>query len=284
MISDKGITIKRATGAKDHLTFHDGDVPYFSIPLFDELGVKNGFSTKFGGVSHGFYAEMNLGMLKEPEEIGRENYRRMLRTLHMSEKRPVLSWQTHTTNIRRVTDQDAGKGPFRARDYRDVDGLVTDLKDTPLVTLFADCVPLYFYDPVNQAIGLSHAGWRGTVGRMAEKTIQRMHLEFNTAAPDVYAAVGPSICGECYEVGAEVAEQFIEEFGRYRSERFLREKPDGKYLLDLWRANESVLLSAGVPKEHIFITDICTKCNPDLLFSHRVTGEKRGVMGAFLSL
>ena len=284
MISEKGIVLRRAPGAKDHLSFHDGEVPYFSIPLFDEMGLRNGFSTKLGGVSQGYYAEMNLGMLKEPEEIGRENYRRMLRALRMNEKRPVLSWQTHTTNIRKVTDQDAGKGPFRERDYRDVDGLVTDLPDTPLVTLFADCVPLYFYDPVNRAIGLSHAGWRGTVGRMAEKTIRFMHQEYDTSAYEVYAAIGPSICGECYEVGAEVAEEFIAEFGNYRASRFLTEKPDGKYLLDLWRANESVLLSCGVPKEHIFITDICTKCNPELLFSHRVMGEKRGVMGAFLSL
>ncbi len=284
MIRDKGITIIREQNAKEHMAFHDGSVPYFSIPVFDSLGVKNGFSTKFGGVSEGYFAEMNLGMLKEPEEIVRENYRRMLKTLSMNEKRPVLSWQTHTTNIRRVTEEDAGKGPFRERDYRDVDGLVTDLPDTPLVTLFADCVPLYFYDPVNRAIGLSHAGWRGTVGRMAEKTVLRMHEEFNSNPADIYAAAGPSICGSCYEIGAEVAEEFIEAFGNFRSERFLQKKPAGKYLLDLKKANETVLLQCGVEKSHIFLSDICTKCNSGLLYSHRVMGKKRGVMGAFLSL
>ena len=284
MLSDKNITIIRKENVRDHLSFHDGEVPYFSIPSFDALGIRNGFSTKFGGVSTGVFAEMNLGMLKEPEEIGRENYRRMLRALHMNEKRPVLSWQTHTTNIRLVTEEDVGKGPFKARDYRDVDGLITDLPDTPIVTLFADCVPLYFYDPVNHSIGLSHAGWRGTVGRIGEKTILAMHEAFNTAAGDIFAAIGPSICGDCYEIGPEVADAFTEEFGNYTSEKFLKKKANGKYLLDLWKANESVLLSAGVPKDRIFVTDICTKCNPDLLYSHRVMGEKRGVMGAFLSL
>ena len=284
MISDRGIVLKRKENSRDRLTFHDGDVPYFSIPSFDALGVKNGFSTKLGGISTGCYAEMNLGMLKEPPEIGQENYRRMLETLHMDAKRPVLSWQTHTTNIRLVTEEDAGKGPFKARDYTDVDGLITDLPDTPLVTLFADCVPLYFYDPVNKAIALSHAGWRGTVNRMAEKTVLSMHEAFNTFAADLYAAIGPSICADCYEVGEEVASQFIEAFGNYRAGSLLTEKPDGKYLLDLWKANESVMLQCGIPKEHIFITDVCTKCNPDLLYSHRVMGENRGVLGAFLSL
>ena len=276
--------MNRDPEAKDHLTFHNGDVPYFSIPSFDALGIRNGFSTKYGGVSQGCYAEMNLGMLKEPEEIGRENYRRMLKTLSMSEKRVVLSWQTHTTNIRTVTEEDLGKGPFRPRDYVDTDGLITNLPDTPLVTLFADCVSLYFYDPVNKAIGLSHAGWRGTVNKMAEKTLLRMHEEYDTHPAEVYAAIGPCICGKCYEVGKEVAEQFLEAFGHYRCRKFLTEKPDGKYLLDLRYANEAVLLQSGVPKEQIFISDICTKCNSSLLFSHRVTGEKRGVMGAFLSL
>ena len=282
--SERGIVIHRDPDARDHLNFHDGDVPYFSIPAFDRLGLKNGFSTKLGGVSTGYFAEMNLGMLKEPEEIGRENYRRMLKTLNMSEKRPVLSWQTHTTNIRLVTEEDAGKGPFKPRDYVDTDGLICDIPDTPLVTLFADCVPLYFYDPVNRAIGLSHAGWRGTLMRMAEKTVLKMHEAFDTRPDEVLAAIGPSICGKCYEVGEEVAEQFIEGFGSYQSEKFLQQKENGKYLLDLRKANEAVMLQCGIDRKHITITDICTKCNPDLLYSHRVMGDRRGVMGAFLSL
>ena len=284
MIQKHSIMLNRKENVRDRLCFHDGAVPYFSIPSFDALGIKNGFSTRFGGVSTGAYAEMNLAALKEPKDVIFENYRRMCETLHMNVNRAVLSYQTHTVHVRTVQESDLGKGPVFDRDYIDVDGLITDMPDVPLVTLYADCVPLYFYDPVHHAIGLSHSGWRGTAGRIGAVTLQRMHEEFDTREEDVLAAIGPSICKDCYEVSEDVASVFRSEFGAFRFEKMAEEKEDGKYLLDLWEANRTVLLSAGVPKENIFTTDICTKCNSELLFSHRVLGSARGTMGAFLSL
>lgn len=277
------IKLVRKENTKDHLTFHDGDLPYFSIPLFDSLGLKNGFTTKFGGVSTGYFSELNMAALKEPQEIIEENYKRVCNTLHMDVNRAVLSYQTHTTNVRLVTESDFKKGIFKPRDYVDTDGLITNMKDVPLFTLYADCVPLYFYDAKNEAIGLSHSGWKGTRNRMGLKTLEKMKECFGTDPKDVYAAVGPSICQSCYEVSSDVADEFKAEF-QDDFNKICYPTVSGKYQLDLWKANEIILLSAGILKEHLFVTDICTKCNSDLLYSHRVMGVNRGTLAAVLSL
>lgn len=261
-------------------------VPFFSFPILEHTGlVRHGFSTKLGGVSEGKFASMNFAFTKgdNPEHV-RENYRRMAEALGVDEDRMVLSWQTHTTNVRKVTGADAGKGLKKERDYRDVDGLITNIPGITLVTFYADCVPLYFLDPVHKAIGLSHSGWRGTVNRMGRVTLTAMEREFGTKPADVIACIGPSICGDCYEIGAEVAEEFQKTFCGEKQALFLAEKGGGKYLLDLWQANRIVLEEAGILPEHLEITDICTHCNSDFLFSHRTMGNERGNLAAFLCL
>ena len=172
----------------------------------------------------------------------------------------------------------------KKRDYENVDGLITNIPNLPLVTFYADCVPLYFVDPVHRAIGLSHSGWRGTVNRMGQCTVEAMKAEYHSRPEDILACIGPSICSECYEVGEEVAQEFEKAFLPAQNEQILKQKPDGKYLLNLWKANEIILLEAGIKKEHLVITDVCTKCNPDLLYSHRVMGNQRGNLAAFLCL
>jgi len=183
-----------------------------------------------------------------------------------------------------MTEEDAGKGPFFERDYRDVDGMITDVPDLPLVTLYADCVPLYFYDPVKKCIGLSHAGWRGTANRMPEHTLRAMRTSFGTDPADVLAAIGPSICGDCYEISGDVAQAFRKNFSESDCLKILRPAREGHLLLDLQESNRLTMLRCGILPEHIEVTDICTKCNSGILFSHRVTGEKRGLLGAFLCL
>lgn len=195
----------------------------------------------------------------------------------------VFTDQTHTTNVRRVTAEDAGKGIVKERDYTDIDGLITNEPGLVLSTFYADCVPLYFVDPVHRAIGMSHSGWKGTVGKMGEATITAMKREFGTEAKDLVCAIGPSICQDCYEVSEDVADAFKEAFPGHADE-ILLDKKNSKYQLDLWRANEIVLTEAGVLKEKIAVTNICTCCNPDLLFSHRASHGKRGNLGAFIYL
>lgn len=277
--------LNRKEHALTPLRFHSGAVPYFSFAPFDDAGLVNAFTTKRGGVSTGVYAELDLGLSKEPLPVLQENYRRAAWTLGADPMKIVASYQTHTTNVRLVTAEDAGKGPFRKRDYTDVDGLVTNVPGLTLVTFYADCVPLYFYDPVHQAIGLSHSGWKGTVGRMGEAAVRKMRECFGTDPRDLVAAIGPSICRDCYEVGENVAEEFRRTFPEDDLSAILFPgKAPGKYQLDLWEANRRIMISAGIPEDHISVTDICTRCNPDLLYSHRVMGPERGIQGAFFGL
>ena len=277
--------LKRKTSAETLKLQEKYGVPYLVFPSLENTGlVRHAFSTRLGGCSTGDLATMNLSSTRgdDPENV-KENFQRFGAAVGFDPKDLVLSLQTHTTNVRLVTEEDRGKGFTRPRDYKDVDGLITNVPGLVLATFYADCVPLYFVDPVHRAIGLSHSGWRGTVNRMGEVTLQRMKEAFGTRPSDVWTAIGPSICQDCYEISEDVAVQFMQAFPGHTSE-ILIDKGNGKYQLDLWKANEIVLLDAGVKKDHLEVTDVCTCCNPELLFSHRASHGKRGNLGAFLCL
>lgn len=282
-----------------------GKLEYLTFPSLTDTGiVKHLFTTRMGGVSTGIFESLNLNFERgdDPEKV-RTNYERVAGVLGCSVADMVLSKQTHTTNIRKVTEEDCGKGIIRPLDYTDVDGLITDRKGIVLVTSYADCVPLYFVDPVKKAIGLAHSGWRGTAMGMGQCMVEAMRTHFGSRPEDLYAAIGPSICQDCYEVSEEVAEAFrdlwegqedlVEELiksgyrggceGIYRCMTAPGRNP-GKYQLDLWMANAVILRRAGIPLHRIAITDICTCHNPEYLFSHRASGGKRGNLSAFLML
>ena len=169
------------------------------------------------------------------------------------------------------------------KDYTDVDGLITNEPGIVLSTFYADCVPLYFVDPVHRAIGLSHSGWRGTVNKMGQVTIEAMKREFGSRAADLYCAIGPSICQDCYEISRDVAEEFMKAFPEHVND-ILLQKSEEKFQLDLWKANEIVMLESGILPEHLAVTNICTCCNPTELFSHRASKGKRGNLAAFLMI
>ena len=256
---------------------------YLTFPLLEETGiVKHLFTTRLGGVSRGEFSSMNLSTSRgDVKEHVFENYRRIADVLGCQVEDMTASHQTHTTNIRRITAEDRGKGILRERDYENVDGLITNEAGVVLVTYYADCVPLYFVDPVHRAIGLAHSGWRGTVGRMGECMIRAMEETFGSKPEELVAGIGPSICRDCYEVSEDVAEQFLDRFG---SEVAVPGKQPGKYQLDLWLANEKILEQAGILAQHIAVTDICTCHNSEYLFSHRASNGRRGNLGAFLML
>lgn len=276
----------RKTGSEMMVEKESGGITYLQFPALEQMGmVKHAFSTRLGGVSQPPFDTLNFTTTRgdNPAHV-MENFSRMAAALNVETDRMVLSWQTHTTNIRTVTEADAGKGIVRERDYQDIDGLITNVPGITLVTFYADCVPLYILDPVHKAIGLSHSGWRGTVKRMGQETLLKMAREYGTRPSDVIAAIGPSICQDCYEVGGEVADAFRRQFGQ-KSQEFITAAGSGdKYKLDMWMANRIILKEAGVCPEQIHVTDICTRCNPKLLFSHRKMGEKRGNLAAFLTL
>lgn len=261
-------------------------VPLLEFASFREQAwLTHGFSTRLGGVSSGCYASMNLGFTRgEPYETVAENYRRFGAAAGFDWTRAVLSHQTHTTQIRLVTAKDAGKGTVAERDYSDIDGLITAEPGIALVTFYADCVPLYFADTRLHVIGLSHSGWRGTVGRMGAKTLEAMKNAFGTKPEDVIAAIGPSICGDCFEVGPEVAEAFSRTFSPQQIKQLCRSGNGDRSYLDLWQANRIILQEAGVPAKNISVTNICTRCNPELLYSHRKMGVQRGNLAAVLMI
>ena len=264
----------------------EGAVPYLSFPMLRDTGlVTDGFSTRLGGVSEGCFSSLNLSFDRGDDRAAvAENFRRMGEALGIRCEDMVLSQQTHTTNIRTVTDEDRGKGITRERDYTDIDGLITNVPGICLVTTYADCVPLYFLDPVKKVIALSHSGWRGTVGKIGKKTVELMHEEFGSEPADILAAIGPSVCQDCYEVSADVTDRFREVFDRSAWDELFYEKPDGKYQLDLWKANEKIFLESGIRKDHIAVTNVCTHCNSGILYSHRAMGDRRGNLCAFLAL
>ena len=204
---------KNNTGVPAEVIHHPGagvEVPLLHFPLLEKTGiVKEGFTTRLGGVSEGIFSTMNLSFTRgDEEEAVRENYRRLASALDVDYDKFVFTDQTHTTNVRKVTAEDAGNGLTREREFHDTDGLITDVPGLVLSTFYADCVPLYFVDPVHCAIGLSHSGWRGTVNRMGKATIEAMRREYGSRPEELRCAIGPSICQDCYEVSGDVAVEF----------------------------------------------------------------------------
>lgn len=284
-----------------------GNIEYLTFDNLEKTGiVEHLFTTRMGGVSQGIFATMNLSFTRGDEEACvLENYKRIATILGCEVEDMVASHQTHTTNIRRITVADKGKRVVVPGDYEDVDGLICNEPGIALATFYADCVPLYFVDPVNKAIGLAHSGWRGTVGQMGAHIVRAMEEEFGSCPKDLIAAIGPSICRDCYEVSEDVVEAFrelamseealtvlqeIEANGCYarkdgrKPELVIAGQREGKYQLDLWLANLMILRLAGIPLTQIAVTDVCTCHNPEYLFSHRASQGKRGNLGAFLML
>ena len=261
-------------------------VTYLSYPSFEKIPqVVHGFSTRLGGVSEGIYSSMNLSFTRgDSEEAVRENYRRMADALGFSCEDIVTSDQTHTTNVRVITEEDRGNGITRPRPYTDVDGMVTNVPGLVLATFYADCVPLFFVDPIHGAVGLSHSGWRGTAGKIGAVTVEKMRETYGTRPEDIYSAIGPSICQECYEVSEDVIEEFKKSFQKKNWESLFYKKDNGKYQLDLWEANRIIMIEAGIQKSHISMPGICTCHNPEFLFFSQSVKRKEGNLAAFLCI
>lgn len=276
----------RAVMIRNRRMLGEGEMlEYLTFPKLSELGnIRHLFSTRIGGVSEGIYSSMNLSFSRgDAEEAVLENYRRISEILDTDVNHIVCSDQTHTVNIRYVTMADAGKGVTVSKDYSDIDGLITDEQGLCLATFYADCVPLYFVDPIKNVIGLAHSGWRGTVERMGAHMVNAMVERFGCNPADMVVAIGPSICQSCYEISEEVAMRFREGFWKDK-EVLMQGKEPGKYQLDLWKANKEVLVHSGILPENIDVTDVCTCCNSEYLFSHRASHGQRGNLGAFLMI
>ena len=263
-------------------------LPVLVSPKLEALPeIRHFFTTREGGVSTGIFRSLNLTKMRgdDPENVD-ENFSRISAALGVPKDHFVLTRQTHTDHIHIVTEEDAGRGLTRDYGYSDVDGLVTNVPGIALSVFTADCVPILFADPVRRVVGTCHAGWRGTAARIAGKMLGIMKEQYGTDPADVRCVIGPSICRACYEVSSDVAEAFSAALPGHEAEIMDEKHVEGekKYQLDLHLSNRIILEEAGVKAEHIDVTDICTQCNPELLWSHRATHGQRGLQAGFIVL
>ena len=265
-------------------------VPLIESPLLQEIrGLRHGFSTRKGGVSKEHLSSLNLGFnLGDEREKVLENFRILGSLFEAKPEDFVLTQQTHSVNVLRVGKEDRGKGIFRERNYTDVDALITNEEGVILTAFSADCVPILFYDKGHRAIASCHSGWRGTHGRILARVIEAMQREFSSKPEEIYIAIGPSICKNCYEVSEDVGEAFLEAFPALREETKnaspIERVSEEKFHIDLWELNRIIALECFIPPENISISGYCTMERPDLFFSHRYSQGRRGVQGAFISL
>lgn len=260
-------------------------VPYLTYNSLSEIKfISHAFSTRLGGVSAGEFTSMNMAFNRgdNPENVT-ENYKRICKSAGFDFDSLTASAQDHNTFVRAVTSENKGVGIYKPRDLQSVDALVTNEKGVTLVTYYADCTPLFFVDTKQKAIGLAHAGWRGTVGRIGEKVVNKMTELYGTNPADIVAAIGPAISICCYEVDKPCADNFYA-LSDLDSSRFVFPKENGKYMIDLLETNRQILEAAGVKNENITVSDVCTNCNSELLWSHRATKGKRGTMSAFMCI
>lgn len=254
------------------------------ITGFGGPGVFHCFSTRIGGVSGGPYASLNVGFASgdDPQKV-RANRERLFADIGWSLDDAVFGRQVHGTRIVAVDASHRGRG---ARDTADAfpgtDGFVTDVPGVALAVLGADCAPVYFFDRRRRAIGLVHAGWRGTAAGIAREALAAMKDAFGTAPEDVEAAIGPAIGACCYQVGEEVADAYR----RAGLDSALAPWPGepGRWRLDLAGALREQLVGEGVPPSHIHEAAVCTCCRDDLFFSHRRAGRPAGRMAAVFVL
>ena len=244
-------------------------------------GVRHGFSTRPGGVSAPPFNALNLGVGRgdDPAAVA-ENYRRFCAAVGLDERRAVLSKQVHETTVRRCTADDAGKGLLRQRDYT-ADALITDCPGLALVVFSADCGILLLHDPLTNAVGAIHAGWRGCAGGIVEKTVAAMQAAYGADPARIRAAVGPCIGQCCFETDGDVPAAMRDALGA-DAEAYLQRRGT-KFHVDLAGLNRQWLLRSGVLPEHIDLCGLCTACQPELFWSHRKMGNARGAQVAVIA-
>lgn len=255
-------------------------------------GLSAGFTTRLGGVSVGDYSSMNcaLHIQDDPVHVV-ENRRRLAAGLNVPFEAWTCGEQVHGRNVAIVKRDSRGKGRTSREDsIQDTDALITNESGVWLTSFYADCVPLYFFDPIRRVVGLAHAGWKGTVLQIARSTLEAMAEAYGTEAADVRAAIGPSIGSCCYEVDGKVIERIDEclaEVGAKPEERlkvYSLGEEQGKYMLGLQELNRQIMIKAGIMPMHIEICGMCTGCRTDLFFSHRKENGSTGRMASWIGL
>ena len=261
-----------------------GELVYFQFRLLAQYPqVVHGISGRRGdparrprGLNLSFFGA------ERPEEIVAAR-QEVCAALGLRLEELVAPRQVHGKRVAAVSLADRGRGAFeRESALPETDALTTADAGVALFVSAADCVPLLFFDPVVGAIGAAHAGWRGTVAKIAAETVTAMGERYGSRPADLIVGIGPAIGPCCYAVGDEVVEAVAGAFGDTRG--LVSPARDGRRHLDLWAANRTALLAAGVRPENIERADICTACRRDIFFSHRAEGGRAGRFGAIIAM
>lgn len=256
-----------------------GSILYYTC---DKLPVRHAFTTKFGGVSTGPCESMNLGFGRgDAEENVRENYRRLCGALEMDVSRVTMTKQIHEDEVTVVTEQGVGMGLWQPMAWQS-DAIVTALGDTPLAGFYADCVVTLLYDPETHTCGVCHSGWRGTAKGILGKTVDRMAAALGTKRDSLIAVMGPSIHQECFETDSDVPDAMEALLGAW-VRPYVAEK-GVKFHVDLQGINAALLCEAGLNAENVIDSGICTMCEHETFWSHRVTNGVRGVQAGVICL
>ncbi len=259
-----------------------GDIEYYTFDILKDI--KHCFSTRKGGVSEGIYESMNLGWREDKRENVVENYRLICSAIGCDSKNTVWTRQVHKDRILNVTENDRGKGLFREREAEGYDGIMTDRRDVVLTGFSADCVLIFYYDPIKKVIAITHSGWMGTVLSIGAKTVDRMASDYGCDRKNILCGIAPAIARCCFQVDKPVVDEFQKAFSWCSPFITNDNENEGKYYIDLHGINEEILVKAGIARENIENSRICTKCHPDVFFTHRLMGNERGSMAGFISL
>lgn len=254
-------------------------------------GISAGFTGRDGGVSKAPYESLNLAyhVGDDPADV-LENRRKLADALGFSADAWTCGEQVHGAGVAVVREEDRGKG-LRDRDsaFQATDGLVTDVPGILLASFYADCVPLYFCDPVHRVVGLAHAGWKGTVGRIAEAVIVKMEQEYGSAKDEIRTAIGPSIGACCYEVDEHVMGKVKEALTETEWQLWERKIAapsvnENRTMLNLKEMNRMIMIKAGILPTHIECTSWCTSCDSGRFFSYRKHGGITGRMASWVGM
>lgn len=255
------------------------EIPMVLFPLFEKAGgVTAAVSSRKGGVSAAPFDSLNMSFSSGDAPLAvKENRRRFLSAAGILPEDAVSCHQVHGTHVEIVGKADCGRGALSGETaIAGCDGLLTAASGVPLTMNFADCTPIFLYDPVRRAAAVVHGGWRGTAGDIAGKTVRLMEETYGSRPSDILAGIGPAIRMCCFEVGEDVTEAFRRMFPEEDMAALCREKGEGKFLFDLAEANRRLLLRAGVRADHIEDSGLCTYCRDDLFFSYRKSGGRTG--------
>ncbi|SJZ30757.1 peptidoglycan editing factor PgeF [Selenihalanaerobacter shriftii] len=261
------------------------NLKYYIIEEFAETGlVKHCFSTRLGGVSNQDFISLNLGLHTGDDKNNvLENRKRICNELGVDYEQIVAGEQVHSDAIKIVNRDDIGKG---ALDYNDsisaTDALITNQPGVTLTSYYADCVPIIILDPKQQVVALAHGGWKGTIKKIGQQTVMKMQEVFDSDPVDILVGIGPSIGPCCYEVDEYVINPLRETFDDWQE--LIEEVGDDRWKLNLWETNCLQLQEIGVLRKNIVVSEICTSCNTDLLYSYRAEDGTTGRMASLIEL